>query len=109
MVPPLHPSKFFSDPSFGFSVTTDHLPFEEQTVSLLSSDGNAKTRRREYSCTHGRSAIDQAGFQICPRSVGAVVTVVAPSLLRDRSLFIGWRAGEDFRGDHLIFGRTLSQ
>ena len=42
----------------------------------------------------------------------AVVTVVAASLLRDRSLFIAWGGGgggggaEDFRGDHLIFGRT---
>ena len=27
------------------------------------------------------------------------------SVIRDRSLFIAWEGGEDFRGDHLILGR----
>ena len=39
-----------------------------------------KRTKCDFQC-HFRSAIGQVGFQICPRSVRAIVTVVAPSLL----------------------------
>ena len=89
-----------SDPTSSIFLTDSPAEIEKK-VDIFSC---FLCRRKKFNSTALHKRV--SSMSTCWWKPQPFAKIFETLYVRDRSLFIAWRGGEDFRADHLIFGRT---